>query len=264
MDSDIQKVVLIGAGNVAWHLGQAMSDRGVRIVQVASRSQSSCRELANKTGAKATNDLRMLDREADAYILAVPDEVLSDVASTAVLGKGILLHTAGSISLDALKPYAEHCGVLYPLQTFTKKRELDFCTIPLLVEASDSTTLRSVKTLADRISEKVLEADSATRCMVHVAAVFACNFTNHMLSIAELLLRQHDLPLKLLEPLMKETLLKAIEISPAKAQTGPAVRGDKKVIRHHMEMLHQYPELEQIYSLISQHIMKQNKGHGSM
>jgi predicted short-subunit dehydrogenase-like oxidoreductase (DUF2520 family) len=254
---NIQRVVLIGAGNVAWHLGHALSASGIRILQVISRSLSSCRELAGKTEAMATNDIRMLDREADAYILAIPDDVLPSVLSQAVFGTGILLHTAGSVSLEVLKPHADHFGVLYPLQTFTKGRKLEFSTIPLLIEASDPDALNSLKALANKLSYHVSEADSATRCMLHVAAVFACNFSNHMFAAAEKLLKQHNQSLKLLEPLMRETLLKALEITPGKAQTGPALRGDRKVIMKHLEQLHQHPELQEMYRVISNSILKQ-------
>ena len=169
------------------------------------------------------------------------------------------MHTAGSVSIDVFKGFAQHYGILYPLQTFTKNRDLNFDKIPLLIEAGDQNTLDRMREFALRLSGIVLETDSDQRKQIHLAAVFACNFTNHMLAISEYLLQKNGLPYELLKPLINETFSKAVMMSPHAAQTGPAVRGNTAVLNKHLAMLEDDPDLYELYRIVSRSIGRKDK-----
>ena len=174
-------IVIIGSGNLATQLGLAMKDAGQNILQVFSKTEEHARELAEKIGCRYTADIDRIDENADVYIISVKDDAISGIAER-VCNKAknaALVHTAGSISMDVLKGKAKHYGVLYPMQTFSKNRKVDFRPIPCFLEASDDETLNTIRKIAESISDNVVLADSAKRKKIHLAAVLACNFTNH-------------------------------------------------------------------------------------
>lgn len=246
--------MLLGAGRVATHLAPALMHAGYRIVQVYSRTADVARALASPLGVPYTDNLDAVSTEAHIYIACVADEALPAIASRVASADDnkIFLHTAGSISMDVWRNAgAGHYGILYPLQTFSKERAVDMRQVSLFVEASDEATLQITELLARSLSDKVYRADSAMRAQLHIAAVFACNFTNAMYGIAHQLLGKHQIPFDVLLPLIDETAAKVHTLTPHDAQTGPAIRGDREVMQHHMEALEQTPELQRLYEQIS-------------
>lgn len=247
--------VLIGSGNVAWHISQALERSGaVEFCQVYSRNLEHARELADKLRhSDAIDSLADIAADADFYLLAVADDALREIAPQLPDHGALTAHTSGSVEMGVLK--GNNVGVFYPLQTFTRGGEMDLKSVPMFIEGGGEVSTMELKRLASAISERVYDADSQVRRRMHVAAVFACNFTNYMWSIADGILRRSDgLDLSVLEPLLKETVRKAFDIGPELSQTGPARRGDRRVLVKHAMMLDGAEQ--EIYELLSKCIMK--------
>lgn len=261
INMELNNVVLIGAGNVATHLGRALQKAGCRILQVYSRTKESAETLALMLDTTCTTVLDDVRTDADLYIVALKDCVLPKLVSGIVKGRegALFVHTAGSVSMDVWKECAVRYGVLYPMQTFSKQRNVDFADVPFFIEADREEDKKALKVLARRISPKVYEATSDQRKSLHIAAVFACNFTNHMYALCHHLLAQHGMPFEAMLPLIDETARKVHELSPIEAQTGPAVRYDVNVINRHLEMLAGEPEVKDIYEMISKSIHRYDK-----
>ena len=189
------------------------------------------------------------------------DSVIQQLIPSVVKGKGeaLFVHTAGSISMDVWKGYAKNYGVLYPMQTFSKYRKVDFMQVPFFIEANHKEGMTCLNTLAHKLSPKVYEASSEQRKYLHLAAVFACNFTNHMYALCDRLLGEQGLPFEVMLPLIDETARKVHELRPKDAQTGPAVRYDQNVIKHHLGMLAGEPDMQEIYEKISENIHRYDK-----
>lgn len=249
-----RSAVLIGAGNVAAHLAPALQEAGFTISQVFSAQGKSAAALAKKTGAKAVRQLSALQPEATLYLIAVKDDAIGSLAKKLKIKKGLVVHTSGSVALDVLKPAGQPHGVLYPLQSLSKKRALDMQQVPLCIEASDKKTLKALKEIAQQLSQHVYPLDSKQRRAAHLAAIFANNFTNHFYAIAAELLSENKLPFDLLRPLILETAMKALDMPPAEAQTGPALRHDKQVMKRHLELLKKHPRWAELYALASKDI----------
>lgn len=247
------RIVLIGAGNLATRLGIALHEKGCSILQVYSRTEDSARALAEKVGASYTHLIDQIVNDADLYIFSVKDDALPGLLRKMHKNEALWVHTAGSMPMDIFSLHTDNFGVLYPLQTFSKQREVDFSAIPIYIEANQPHHLDHLKKLAARLSTQVIEATSEQRKSLHVAAVFACNFTNHMYAIAANLLEEKGLSFDQLIPLINETAAKVNTLHPKEAQTGPAVRFDKAVINRHIEML-ENDNLKKIYNLLSENI----------
>jgi predicted short-subunit dehydrogenase-like oxidoreductase (DUF2520 family) len=254
--NEIQNIVLIGAGNVATHLGLAIQKTGRRIVQVYSRTEASAMNLAGILKTEFTCGPDDINLEADLYILSVTDDAVSEIVGKLNLGQQLLVHTSGSLPMDILRKSSENVGVLYPLQTFSKTRKIDFSAVPLCIEANSKDNLHLLEQFAKELSQKVVETDSEKRKILHLAAVFACNFPNFMYSIAGQILVDKGLNFELLRPLILETALKVQELKPDEAQTGPASRGDKVILRKHDELLRKYPDYSEIYKKLSEAIRR--------
>lgn len=249
------RVVLIGAGNLATNLGKALFRAGHEIVQVYSRTEESARALAGVLKCAHTTDLTDVVRSADVFIISVKDSVLSSVATSLQTGREgqLFVHTAGSVSVDVLP--VERRGVFYPMQTFSKNKEVDFSVIPCFVEAKEKDDLQLLKTLAKTISDSVYELNSENRKYLHLAAVFCCNFANHCFSMGAELLKEHgNIPFNVMLPLIDETAAKLYSMSPREAQTGPAVRWDENVIAKQMQLLADTPDMQKMYELMSKSI----------
>ncbi|HLG02424.1 MAG TPA: Rossmann-like and DUF2520 domain-containing protein [Bacteroidia bacterium] len=249
------QVVLIGSGNVATHLGEALSQAGAQITFVYDRKIERAKILARKFKAKAISDVTKIKNQPSLIIIAIKDDAIPGVVKKMHVQEGIVVHTSGSVPMEVLKKFAQY-GVLYPLQTFSEGRKIDFSTVPVCIEASDTSTLLSLTTISETISDYVYNLDSSQRLVTHVAAVFANNFTNHLYTLAENLLKKQKLPFDLLQPLILETAGKVSELSPVEAQTGPAVRGDETAIKKHLEVLRKDKKLHSIYSLLSKSLKK--------
>lgn len=247
-------IVFIGAGNVASHLAPALERSGAgRVVQVYSRSLSSARALASKLkDASATDEVADIIPDADIYIVSLVDHAVADVLSRLPRNNALWLHTSGSLPMSVLDGMSDNIGVFYPLQTFSKGVEVDMSEVPLFIEGNTPEVAGRIRLMAEKVTPKVHYADGDLRKRMHIAAVFACNFTNYMFTVADDLLRRDGLSLEVLHPLLKETVRKALNGSPAQGQTGPAVRGDREVMEAHESMLD--PELAEMYRMISEAI----------
>ena len=253
-----KRIVLIGAGNVATHLGLALQAKGCEIVQVYSRTEASASELAARLQVSYTVSLEEVSVDADLYVVAVKDAVLQELIPTLVKGRedALFVHTAGSVPMDVWKAAACRYGVLYPMQTFSKMRKVDFASVSFFVEASGGEELKDLKELAMLLSPKVYEASSEQRGFLHLAAVFACNFANHMYALSACLLEKQGLPFEAMLPLIDETARKVHELPPAQAQTGPAIRCDRNVMDKHLAMLQEEPVMRELYERISKNIQE--------
>ena len=252
-----KKIVLIGAGNVAHHLAPALLRAGMNLCQIYSRTLESARELGRKTGITYTSDTFAVYPDGDIYIFCVSDDALLSVfQSLRINEEALILHTSGSVPLDIFKPYRQNYGVLYPLQTFSKTRNLDFGEIPLCIEAPDKEVLKTIGQIADKLSSKVYEISSEKRKKLHLAAVLANNFTNHLYHMAGKLLEKEDLDFNLLRPLIFETAHKVMQMIPENAQTGPARRGDTNILNLHKSMLKDNRDIQTLYVLLSQSIQQ--------
>ena len=252
-----KKIVLIGAGNVAHHLAPALLRAGMNLCQIYSRTLESARELGRKTGITYTSDTFAVYPDGDIYIFCVSDDALLSVfKSLRINEEALILPTSGSVPLDIFKPYRQNYGVLYPLQTFSKTRNLDFGEIPLCIEAPDKEVLKTIGQIADKLSSKVYEISSEKRKKLHLAAVLANNFTNHLYHMAGKLLEKEDLDFNLLRPLIFETAHKVMQMIPENAQTGPARRGDTNILNLHKSMLKDNRDIQTLYVLLSQSIQQ--------
>ena len=241
---------------MATHLGNALKIVGFTIDQVYSRTIKPAEKLAHQLDCSATSHVDAIRNDADLYIISVSDDGLESLVGKLHLGKGLVVHTSGSLAMDILSSLSESIGVFYPLQTFTKERKMDLTTVPFCIEANSPETLEQIKTIAGKLSSDVREVSSAQRRQLHLAAVFACNFTNYMYFIAIEIVQEAGLNFDLLLPLIKETAQKITDLSPAAAQTGPALRDDKQVMEQHVKMLSQWPEYQDLYKRISIEILK--------
>ena len=249
---------MVGAGNLATQLGKSLRLTGNDILQLYSRTEESASCLAAKLGCDYTTDLSALRTDAEVYIASLKDDALLQLIPQMVAGKcydALFLHTAGSVPMDVWKGHARHYGVLYPMQTFSKQRDVDFSTIPVFVEASSDADLQRVKTMASALSGSVTVASSEQRRYLHLSAVFACNFANHMFTVSERLLQENGIAFSCMYPLIREMVNKVLDgMSPSEAQTGPAVRYDHGVMDKHVELLRSHPLWQEIYKETSKSI----------
>ncbi|MEM8846580.1 MAG: Rossmann-like and DUF2520 domain-containing protein [Bacteroidota bacterium] len=244
-------VVIIGTGNVAENLFHALIDaKEVNLLQVVGRNDKALEYYKDRT--KVSSGFERIE-DADIYILAVSDKAIPPVAEKVLNKSGIVVHTSGATPMDSI--ITQKRGVFYPLQTFTKERLLDFSTIPIGIESSDNESLATLRKLGEAISQKVYDINSDQRKKLHLAAVFANNFSNHLFHISETLCEKEDLPFELLKPLILETVKKLETLSPKDAQTGPARRDDSTSIEKHLELLTNANH-KKIYTLLSEAITK--------
>lgn len=251
------RITLIGAGNLATNLAFALQEAGHEIVQIYSRTTVSAQELAAKVNIQAfTSQISAISNDSDVYIVSISDKALAEIAPQLVAGRqqALWLHTAGSMPMDTLPTTRR--GVLYPMQTFSKQKRVSFRAIPIFIESAETADLEVLRQLASSLSDSVYELSSADRKYLHLAAVFCCNFANHCSTLAAHLLEKHGIPFSVMLPLIDETSQKLHSLPPAKAQTGPAVRGDQNVMNEHLNTLHadREPHLAQLYQLLSQSI----------
>ncbi|MPQ47368.1 DUF2520 domain-containing protein [Marinifilum sp. N1E240] len=252
----IQNVVMIGAGNLATQLSIALHENGIEVLQVYSRTIESAKILADKVNSRYTNLLKDIVPNANLYIFALSDKALQAVLDQISLPIGNAVHTAGSIPMDIFENYTKHFGVFYPLQTFSKQRKVDFSDIPICIEANNIGLEEDLFQLGERISSNLNSISSEQRKQLHLAAVFTCNFANHMYSIGQKLLEEKDVDFKLLTPLIQETAQKVIDLNPLSAQTGPAVRFDEEIMTSHQKALKDTPDFQKLYSFVSESIFK--------
>ena len=250
------KVTLIGAGNLATQLGKSLKKAGVIISQVYSRTEDSARTLGELLEAEWLTDIKALRDEADIYIFSVKDSVLCELISEACKGRGdkLFLHTAGSMPMSCFEGKALRYGVFYPMQTFSKTKDVDFERIPVFIEGNSIETEDVIRSLANKLSQRVIRLSSVDRKYLHLAAVWTCNFTNYCYTVASDILGEHGIPFDVMLPLINETTEKIQKISPKEAQTGPAVRGDRNVMSKQLELMNGKEDLQELYKMLSKGI----------
>jgi predicted short-subunit dehydrogenase-like oxidoreductase (DUF2520 family) len=250
------RITIIGSGNVATHLAAAFKNAGHRIVQVYSRDMQNAALLAYHVKADPIADLAQIDPETDIFIIAVKDDAIGLVAEQLAPHQKLMVHTSGATDLYCLLAFSDNVGVFYPLQTFSKTKEVNFRTVPLCIEGADQDIAKQLKELAYGISNSVYDIDSPQRKTLHLAAVFACNFPNYLYNVAQQILAQDGLSFDLIRPLILETAEKVQNSLPATVQTGPAIRNDETTMNNHLQLLNNLPQLQQLYTLLSQGIIK--------
>lgn len=252
------KVVIIGAGNLATNFAKALYSKSITILQIYSRTLVSASALAKEVNAEFTDCIQDINQEADIYIFSVKDSIIADLINKMPSNKALWVHTAGSVSVNVFKNKVDRFGVIYPFQTFSKDRIVNFSSIPFFVESNNEADENFVTDLCRKISTKVYKLSSEKRQYIHLTGVFACNFVNDMYTISSLILEKENIPYDVILPLVDETASKIHQIKPINAQTGPAIRFDQNVMNKHLELLDD-DDLKNIYRLISKHIHKINK-----
>ena len=251
------KIALIGSGNVAYAYIKALKNNGIKPSCVFARSRDKINEIESCLGIKATSDFNDLF-DSDLIIIAVKDDAIAEVALNLKKYKGLLVHTSGTQPASALN-CVDNFGVLYPLQTLTKNFEVDFKKVPLLINASSSIYLEKLKSLANVMSDDVVECDDSDRALIHLSAVYVCNFVNVMLQIGDKLLENKNFDVSIFESLVKETVNKAFAMKPKNALTGPAKRGDVETIERHKSLLKNHLDEKEIYELLTDYIINKCK-----
>jgi predicted short-subunit dehydrogenase-like oxidoreductase (DUF2520 family) len=254
------KAVIIGSGNVATHFGVALQAKGVTICQVYSRTDSNAEILAKRLNTPYTTEITDIYKNADVYIYAIKDSYLHkllrkfDLPSTA-----LHIHTSGSIPMKDFFGFAEKYGVLYPIQTFSKNKKVDFSQVPICVEAIDQDVEKELLDIAHLLTDKTYILNSEKRRKIHLAAVFACNFSNYMYDIAFDIVMSAGVDFEILKPLIAETANKIKTMTPREAQTGPAIRYDENIINKHISLLNRKNDVKEIYKLLTKSIHKRHK-----
>ena len=246
--------MLVGAGNVAWHLGQQLIRSGLSVTHVWSRSTDKAAALANKLGCPGSAAFQDIPPRAALYLIAVRDDAIASVANQLakiIQGEAMVMHTSGATPSTVLAPYFPRYGVFYPLQTFSRDRELDFRNVPLCLFTAQEEDYPPVDALARLLVTEVYAVSDEQRAQLHLAAIFVNNFTNYLQHISRSLLREHGLPTGLVQPLLEETIQKLANLSPQEAQTGPAIRGDQATIGRHLAMLRHHPQWADIYAILT-------------
>jgi predicted short-subunit dehydrogenase-like oxidoreductase (DUF2520 family) len=251
----IESVSFVGSGNVATHLANTLSKIGVNIVEVFSRKTENAKIFAERFSCSVVNSLSEINPQTDLIIIAVPDSKIKSVSGELKFTNTLVVHTSGITKMEILDSNNNY-GVFYPLQTFSKSREVEMNEIPFCIEAKNKSDFDLLAELASRISNNVKEVSSEQRKVLHLTAVMVNNFSNHMYHLAHGILEHNDLSFDFLLPLIHETALKVKSVHPKDAQTGPARRKDDSTMNEHLKMLNGFPEYQEIYKLLSQQIMK--------
>ena len=253
------KIVLFGSGNVAWNLANILSVKGHKIVQIVGRNYDQTEKLASIYNCDFTTNIDSVNNNADLYVIAVNDDSIATIVNSVNFNSKLVVHTSGSVSVNVFKSRAANYGVLYPLQTFSKNKMVEFADIPICIEANNESNLHILSKLANQISNSIYEINSAQREILHLSAVFASNFVNHMYAISSKLLNDNNLYMEMLLPLIKETYLKITKFTALECQTGPAKRNDKIILDKHIDLLKNNPEIQTIYKIITNHIIEIGK-----
>ncbi|WP_347453856.1 F420-dependent NADP oxidoreductase [Acinetobacter thermotolerans] len=256
------RISLIGAGRVAYHLAQVLSAQH-EIVQIYSRTMDKAQQLAKQFQAQAITQSEELTANVDLVIIAVSDQSIASVIGQIhpYLPYSLIVHTSGSTHLDVLKKAHTRAGVFYPLQTFSLERDIDWQTTPLFIEATNEQDQILLLDLANSLSNRVYNYSSSQRLSLHLAAVFACNFSNYCYDMAKQVVDAEQVDFSLLYPLILETANKATQNDPCQMQTGPAMRGDQNILNIHQQMLQQSqrPDLAEVYAILSQQILQRHQ-----
>ncbi len=251
-------IAIVGTGNLAWHLAKAIDSSEHHLLQILSRDRNRAKEFAKEVSSKGISSIEYLDSRVEIVILALADKALTGKYIAQFPKNIIICHTSGSISMRVLNSHKQH-GIFYPLQTFSKQKEVDFSNIPICLEANNKQVFEKLNVLANSLSSRVYEINSKQRKALHIAAVFACNFTNLMYQISNDICTEAKVDFDILRPLIEETAAKVQNHFPNDVQTGPAKRNDDRVIESHIKYLDNEPDYQEIYHMLTHEIRKNNE-----
>lgn len=255
MQNEIHSISFIGSGNVATNLACSFHAKGIKINQIYSKNKQNAEILAKRVLAESTDSIDEINKTSDIIIVSVNDTALPEIAEKIKINGNLIVHTSGFTHMDVLQNKWNRYGVIYPLQSFVKSKITDLHKVPFCLECSNEEDLLSIENLSKKVSSAIRLIDSQKRKQLHLAAVFASNFTNCMYSVAESILTKHHISFDLLKPLITETAQRIDQTSPELLQTGPARRNDISVINEHISMLSEHDQKE-LYDLISKFIIQ--------
>jgi predicted short-subunit dehydrogenase-like oxidoreductase (DUF2520 family) len=253
----IQSIVILGTGNLAWHLAHLFKAHAFDVVQIYGRNATSAKALADEVNTDFTSEIKNIYQNANLYLMAVSDHAIVDLAfQLKIKNTAIVAHTAGSVSIDTLQFVSNNTAVFYPLQTFTKNIAIDFKSTPIFIEANNDDTKNALTLFAQNFSNTVKNISSTERLKLHLSAVMTANFMNHLNTLTYDYLKDNHLETLYpsLWPLMQTSIEKLKTNLPQEAQTGPAKRNDQTTIDKHLHLLIENDELRRIYELLSQSI----------
>lgn len=245
------QIVIIGSGNVAYHLAKAFTESGVEVAQIFGRNENDLSKISAELNIPYSSEILA---KADLYIISVSDASVSEVSELIKTEDSLVAHTSGSVSREALRGNYRK-AVFYPLQTFSKSKNLDYSKIPFFIDAENENDGEILKNLASKISKNVMFANDEKRKYIHLTAVFACNFVNHLYARAKEISDSQEIPFEYFLPLIDETTQKIHELDPKLAQTGPAIRGDERVLELHESLICEEEKLK-IYKTLNESIKK--------
>lgn len=248
------RIGLIGSGNMAFCLGKELLLAGYPITEIYSRNKTEGKKLSGLLKSEFHSEINKLQGNADVYFFCLQDDVINIVAEQFPFTDKIIVHTSGSVSIDVLKNNSKQFGVFYPVQSINKNVNVDWKNIPICIEASSASTLKTISEIAKSVSNSVQKINSEQRKRLHLAAVFANNFSNACFSMAKEILDESKLSFELIRPLILNTAMKVQSANPDSVQTGPAKRNDVKVLKEHQKLLNKHPELKKIYKLMTGYI----------
>lgn len=245
------QIAIIGSGNVAYHLVKAFVEKKQNVVQIFGRNEQELSKISDKLNVPfSTNSLA----DADIYIISVSDSSIAEVSEKIHKTDCLVAHTSGSVPMNALQGKYRK-SVFYPLQTFSKSKNLDYSKIPLFLDAENETDKEILKNLASGIFENVMFADDEKRKYIHLTAVFSCNFVNHLYARAKEISDSQNIPFEYFLPLIDETTQKIHTLEPKIVQTGPAIRKDEKILQLHEALMTNEEHLK-IYKTLNESIKK--------
>ena len=253
------KIAIVGAGAVGTNLAHVLYAEGINIVQIISRNSEHGKKVAQQCGAKYSPHPFGLENSVTHVLLTVPDQFIYEVASNLPKGNYCLIHTSGSTPMESIKDQAEEVGVFYPLQSFSVEQQADWQEIPIFVEANSKVLEDQLFNLARKIATTVNVLDSERRSLLHLSAVFACNFSNYLITIAQDLVKSAGQSESILTPLINETSSRAVDFGAKLSQTGPAKRGDLDTIKKHLDLLSFREDDYAVYKLLSDMLMRRYK-----
>ncbi|AIM38692.1 hypothetical protein KO02_19815 [Sphingobacterium sp. ML3W] len=249
-------IVILGSGNVATHFAHNFQNKGHKITQIYSQQKANAQALAFTVNAASVSDTAAINLEADLYIIAVSDQVISNMVSALPADlRGVVTHCSGATDMAILAKFNRY-GVIYPPQSISKNKETDFSLIPFCIEGNTYETFNLLFECIHEMAPKSIPCDSVQRLAIHIASVFANNFSNALFQISCEILEQHNLPFDLIRPIILETAEKVQSRLPNEVQTGPAIRNDTNTIKKHLNFIREQDDWKQIYQLLSQEIVK--------
>jgi len=250
------KIAILGAGNVGYQLTWHLNNTGHQIVQVFSRHLPSAKWIGNLMDIPCTTKISEITHDADIYLIAVSDDSVAEVAKELHLGNKVVAHTSGAVPMQILEGVSENYGIFYPLQTLSRNISVDFSVIPICLNGVNEYTTKILKDLGSSLTNKIVIVNDEHRLAIHVAAVIANNFTNHLFSISQMILEKSGLSFEILKPLINETVRKIQNHDPLNVQTGPAIRHDEETIKKHLQFLSEDGRFEEIYRILTEDIQK--------